>query len=62
MITLKVNGYKQEDYKFLLTVLKKGMDLFYHERCLTVDCEDCIYHRACNDICSLMVYLIKRTS
>lgn len=60
MLSLKAKGYKQEDYKFLLTVLNKGMDFIYHQRCLTVDCENCIYYRACNDIWSLMVYLIKQ--
>lgn len=62
MITLKADGYKREDLKFLLTVLNKGMDSIYHQRCLTIDCENCIYYRACNDICLLMAYLIKETT
>lgn len=60
MITLKASGYNERDFKFLLIVLNKGMDFIQHQRCLTVDCEICKYYKACNDIWSLMNYLIKQ--
>ncbi len=59
MITLKTNGYKQEDYKFIQLAFRVGMDKIFSEHCLEVDCDACKYKRGCGDIIRLLDYCQK---
>ena len=59
MITLKNDGYKPEDYKFIELAFRVGMDKIFTDHCLEADCDICTYKRACGDIIRLLGYCQK---
>lgn len=59
MITLKRDGYKPEDYKFIQLAFRVGMDKIFSDYCLESDCDTCKYKLACGDIIRFLDYCQK---
>ena len=59
MITLKRDGYKREDYKFIQLAFRVGMEKIFLSYCLEADCDTCKYKRACVDIIRLLEHCQK---